>query len=241
MPDVKFKIFRYDPETDEAPRFQEYTVPCEKGTTVLAALYYIQDYLDGSLAFRSSCRAGVCGSCAMHINGRYRLACETQVLHLRPPVKIRPLSNMPVLKDLIVDMTEFWRKYRYIQPFLQPGSVVEGQKELPQTQDERERLGNTIDCILCGACSSSCTMTFTDSGYLGPAALLKAWRFVADTRDKAYETRLDLVDGLDGVWRCHTIFNCQRACPKDLDPTSAIAHLKREILKNRVFGKKYKT
>ena len=237
MQDVKFQIFRFDPDTDTVPRFQEYSVPCEKGITVLFALMYIQDHLDGSLAFRSSCRAGICGSCAMHINGQYRLACETQVLHLKAPIKIQPLSNMKVLKDLIVDMDAFWKKYRLIQPFLKPG-LIETDKEIPQTQDERERLGNTIDCILCGACSASCTMTMTDPDYLGPAALLKAWRFFADTRDKSDEERLEIVDNLHGVWRCHTIFNCQRACPKDLDPTAAIANLKREIMKRRIFGKK---
>ena len=138
--------------------------------------------------------------------------------------------------DLIVDMGDFWKKYRYIQPFLQPGTQLP-EKELPQTADERERLTNTIDCILCGACTASCTMTGTNPAYLGPAALLKAWRFVADSRDRAYEQRLQLVDGLDGVWRCHTIYNCQTACPKDLDPTGAIGHLKREIIKARMFGK----
>ncbi len=236
MDTVKFKIFRFDPDTDSAPRFQEYDLPCEKGITVLTALQRIQDRMDGSLSFRSSCRAAICGSCAMHINGRYRLACETQVFHLSQPITIRPLSNAPVLKDLITDMTNFWKHYRAIMPYLQPGCPPP-EKELPQTCDERERLGNTVDCILCGACSSSCTMTMTNEKYLGPAALLKAWRFVADTRDKATEERLASVDGLDGVWRCHTIFNCQIACPKDLDPTGAIANLKRAILKKRICGK----
>jgi succinate dehydrogenase / fumarate reductase iron-sulfur subunit len=237
MKEAKLKIFRFDPDKDSKPYFQEYSVPCEEGCTVLTALFKIQDRVDGSLSFRSSCRAGVCGSCAMHINGRYRLACETQVFHLSMPIVIRPLSNAEVLKDLVVDMTNFWKHYKAIMPFLQPGANPP-EKELPQTNAERERLGNTIDCILCGACSASCTMSMTNPKYLGPAALLKAWRFVADTRDKAKEERLEVVDGLDGVWRCHTIFNCQVACPKDLDPTGAIANLKREIMRSRICGKK---
>ncbi|MFA4986019.1 MAG: succinate dehydrogenase iron-sulfur subunit [Candidatus Brocadiia bacterium] len=237
MQEAIFRIQRFDPEVDKAPRFQEYKLQCEKGTTVLTALYMLLDRQDGSLAFRSSCRAGICGSCAMHINGKYRLACETQVFALSQPITIQPLSNLPVIKDLIVDMSSFWKKYKYVQPYLQPG-VPAPEKELPQTNDQRERLGNTIDCILCGACSASCPMSFTDTKYLGPAALLKAWRFVADSRDDSVETRLSLVDGLDGVWRCHTAFNCQTACPKDLDPTSGIAFLKREIMKRKFCGKK---
>ena len=235
--DAKFKIFRFDPDKDDKPYFENFTVPCKKGETVLGALFEIQDRIDGSLQFRFSCRAGVCGSCGMHINGAYRLACETQVSAMSQPIKLQPMSNMPVIKDLVVDMTEFWKKYRLIEPFLKPGRI-DTDKELPQTADEREKLGNSINCILCGACSSSCTMTMTNEAYLGPAALLKAWRFVADSRDRSYVERLESVDGLDGVWRCHTIFNCQLACPKDLDPTGAIASLKREIIKKKVFGKR---
>jgi succinate dehydrogenase / fumarate reductase, iron-sulfur subunit len=236
MPTAKFRIQRYDPDHDKEPHFQEYSVECEKGTTVLTALFMILDRQDGTLAFRSSCRAGICGSCAMHINGKYRLACETQVYALSMPITIQPLTNMTVLKDLIVDMAPFWAKYKMMQPYLQPGTPLP-EKELPQTCDQRERLGETIDCILCASCTASCPMTFTDEKYVGPAALLKAWRFVNDSRDGAKETRLSLVDNPDGIWRCHTVFNCQVACPKDLDPTSAIGELKRAVMRSRICGK----
>lgn len=231
-----FKIFRFDPPSGEAPSFQEYDVPAPLGATVLDRLYYIQDHLDGSLAFRSACRAGICGSCAMHINGTYRLACETQLSMLKPKVTIRPLAHLPIIRDLVVDMASFWAKYDRILPFLVTGSPPP-EKEISQSMDDRALIGNSIDCILCACCFSSCTMTATDPDYLGPAALLKMNRFILDSRDAAGEERLLIADNEHGVWRCHTIFNCQEVCPKDCDPTGAIANLKRKLTRIRFGGR----
>jgi succinate dehydrogenase / fumarate reductase iron-sulfur subunit len=236
---VKFKIFRFDPERDASPRFDSFNVPLRPAMTVLDALYYIQQWLDGSIAFRSSCRAGVCGSCAMHINGVYRLACQTQVAICGSVIKIRPLAHLEVLKDLVVDMKLFWDKYNWIKPYLIPGDPNPG-KERIQSIDQRESLTGIIDCILCGSCYSSCPVTLTDPEYLGPAALMKAARFLKDSRDKATEERLRLVDGQHGIWRCHTVFNCQKACPKELDPSAAIRDLKMGFIARRFIGAEVK-
>jgi len=236
--DVTFKIFRCDPETDEQPHFDTYTVPpFKKGLTVLEALFYIQEKLDGSLAFRSSCREGICGSCAMHINGKYRLACETQVADLgTDTVTVQPLGHLRVLRDLVVDMEPFFKKYKHIKPFLMPGSPPP-ERERPQTVGEHAQVMPSIDCILCASCYASCTVTATDPEYLGPAALLWADRFMRDSRDNADEERLRLVGQMHGIWRCHTIFSCQEVCPKDLDPTGAIADLKRRSIKRKLLGR----
>jgi len=227
-----FKIFRFDPEKDKRPRFQKYEVPARPYLTVLDALFYIQDNLDGSVAFRSSCREGVCGSCAMHINGKYRLACETQISLLKSKtIRLRPLAHLPIIRDLFVDMRAFWDKYREIKPYLMPGNEAP-EKERLQTVDERKKIDILVDCILCSSCYSSCPVTATDEKYLGPAALLKADRFLCDSRDKANEERLTIINGDHGAFRCHTIFNCQKVCPKDLDPTGAIADLKMK----KIFG-----
>lgn len=233
MSEVTFKILRYDPKTDKKPHGEQFKVPTKSGMTVLDGLYYIQEHLDGSLAFRSSCRAGVCGSCAMHINGTYRLACETQISALNSAtIKVRPMAHLPVMKDLFVDMDPFWEKFKHIKPYLIPGDEP-AEKERLQTTDERAHLDRIIDCILCGACFASCTVNNYDEEYLGPAALLKAQRFFSDSRDAAIEERMDLVDGEHGVWRCHTIFNCQEVCPKEIDITGSIAVLKRNMVANR--------
>ncbi|MDI6782523.1 MAG: succinate dehydrogenase iron-sulfur subunit [bacterium] len=227
---VKFSIFRFNPEKNNHPDFDSFDVPIKPGLTVLEGLSYIRDYIDGTLAFRSACRAAVCGSCAMHINRQYRLACETQIAHLNSEtITIRPLAHLEVLQDLIVDMGPFWQKLQAIKPYLMPGTPAP-EKERAQTPQEQEKLMGIIDCILCGSCYSSCTVTLTDPSYIGPAAFLKANRFILDSRDNAEPERLRLVDGEHGVWRCHTIFNCQKVCPKDCDPTGSIANLKRHCI-----------
>jgi succinate dehydrogenase / fumarate reductase iron-sulfur subunit len=232
----EFQVMRFDPETDSEPGFQSFSVEDKPGMTVLEGLFQIQQKLDGSLAFRSSCRAGICGSCAMHINGSYRLACETQVGRLGGAVRVRPLGHMKVLKDLVVDMAPFWAKYKQIKPYLMPGNPNPA-KERIQTTDDREKLTEVIDCILCGCCYGACTVTLTDPDYLGPAALLKANRFLQDSRDNSRQERLKLVDGDHGVWRCHTIFNCQKVCPKSIDVTGSIANLKRKSILNKFTAK----
>jgi succinate dehydrogenase / fumarate reductase, iron-sulfur subunit len=235
MDKVTFKVFRFDSTKDEAPRYQDYEVPVTPGLTVILGLVWIQQNLDGSLAFRSSCRAGVCGSCAMHINGRYRLACETQVAAMGSTITIRPLGHMPIVRDLITDMKPFWDKYKSIKPFLIPGAPPP-EKEYVQSPDQRAKLDQVIDCILCATCYGSCTVVAMDPGYIGPAALAKAARFILDSRDHGGSERLELCSGEDGAWRCHTIFNCSKLCPRDVEPASGIAEIKRKSLWHRMGG-----
>jgi succinate dehydrogenase / fumarate reductase iron-sulfur subunit len=228
-----FKILRFDPSQNKIPFFQEFRVDkIRESMTVLDGLYFILNNIDGSLAFRSSCRAAVCGSCAMHINGRYRLACETQISGEH--VTIRPLSHLPVIKDLVVDLSPFWAKYRKIKPYLIAKEPPSG-REKPQSAAERENLNLIIDCILCSACYASCPMTDSDPDYLGPAAITKANRFVVDSRDSHQDERLLIAGDDHGIFRCHTAFNCSEVCPKKIDPAGSIAHLKRLFVSRRLF------
>jgi succinate dehydrogenase / fumarate reductase iron-sulfur subunit len=231
-----FKVFRYNPEKDDLATLKTYELPEAKSMTVLEGLYYIMENLDPSLAFRSSCRMGVCGSCAMHINGQYRLACETQVSKMGNEVVIRPLAHMRIIRDLVVDLDPFFRQWELIKPYL----ITNGQppeKEYPQSPAERRKLNQLTDCIFCGACYGSCPVLATDERYLGPQALLKALRFVDDSRDDATNERLAYLATDYGIFRCHTIFNCQQVCPKDLDPTGAIGKLKMKAVWARLAGK----
>ena len=220
------KIFRYDPSGGVEPHFQRYELPPEKGMTVLEALFWVLENTDPSLAFRCSCREAVCGSCAVHINGEYRLACKTQVDLLGEEITIRPLTHLPILKDLVVDMNPFFDQYEKIKPYLIPKEEPPEGKEYYQSVKDRKKIDTLVDCILCGACYGSCPVALGDPDYLGPHALLKSLRFVQDSRDGAKTDRLAIVATEHGVFRCHTIFNCQKVCPKDLDPTGAIAKLK---------------
>jgi succinate dehydrogenase / fumarate reductase iron-sulfur subunit len=241
MDKVTFKVFRFDPARDKSGRLENFTVPWEKGLTVLEGLYYIMENLDGSLAFRSSCRAAVCGSCAMHINGKYRLACRTQVEHLNNPIiTVQPLAHLPIFKDLVVDMGRFFKHYTKIKPYLMPSGNVPA-KEVAQSPEERKKIDGFIDCILCGACYGSCPVAGSNPDYIGPHSILRSARWVNDSRDTARSERLDIVADNLGLWRCHSIFNCQAACPKDLDPAGAITQLKRQALWHKVkqiFGTK---
>ena len=224
---ARLKIFRFDPESDKAPRFDNVDVPYTDGMTILDALFHIQDYMDPSIAFRFSCRAAVCGSCALHIDGKYQLACETQAsLGLSKRITIRPLAHLPIIRDLVVDMEPFWKQYKRIQPYLLPGEPPP-EKERLQTASDRLKMDLVVDCILCASCHASCPMTASHEDYIGPAALVKANRFVVDSRDNALGQRLSIVSDEKGVWRCHTVFNCSEACPKDIDPAGSIANLKR--------------
>lgn len=232
MKSVKFKVFRYDPAVDKSPHFDIFEVPLSPLMSVLEGLYYIRENIDGSLAFRSACRAGVCGSCGMHINGKYRLACETQVKALNTTsVVIRPLSHYPIVRDLFINMDSFWKKYRLIKPFLMPGTPSPDM-ERPQSPDQRGKLDGLYECILCLVCMGSCPVLETNPNYLGPAILLKVDRFFQDSRDAADDDRLNIVAGNNGVFRCRTVFNCQM-CPKSLDPTGSIANLKRSLVKRQ--------
>lgn len=225
MDKVIFEVFRFLPDENKEPHFDIFEVPYTKGMTVLQGLLYIQSKLDGSLGLRFACRAGICGSCAMHINGVYRLACETQISLLGEHIRVRPLGHLPIIKDLVVDMTEFWNKYKLVKPYLIHSNEVP-QKEFLQSIDERERLTRIVDCILCGACYAACPIVETHRDYLGPHAFAKANRFIRDSRDDGTLERLRIVGGEDGVFRCHTVFSCQEVCPKEINPSGSIAELK---------------
>lgn len=226
---VTFKIERFDPDVDKEPYFKTYEVKTEKEMSVLEALFYIVENLDGSLAFRYSCRGAVCGSCAMRINGKNRLACQTLIKTLRAKtITVASLPHLPIIKDLVVDMDSFFKKYERIKPYLiNPSSAPD--KERTQTIRARAKIDEMINCILCGACYSACTVAATDPQFLGPAALTKAYRFLADSRDAARVERLELVGGEHGALRCHTLFNCAEACPKYIVPTYSIQKLKGEL------------
>ena len=235
MKDYIFKILRFNPEVDKKPFFKEYKVPLKQGETVLDGLFYIHKWIDPSLAFRFSCRGSVCGSCAMNINNSFRLACETQVKDLPETVKVRPLSHLPVIRDLIVDMDRFWAHYEKIKPYLVSNS--HSGRENKMSRDERKRLDGLVECILCGLCFGACPVTSLNEDYLGPAALLKLERFIKDSRDKN-DKRFDIGASGDGVWDCRKAFNCQEVCPKKLSPARAINGNKLQLIKSKLMGRK---
>lgn len=229
-----FKIFRYDPEQSPRPRYDTFEVEVEKGMTVLDCLQWIKSYRDGTLSFRRSCRSAICGSCAMNINGKNDLACHLQVSALKKrAVTVDPLPGYPLIRDLVVDMEEFYRALRRVIPWFVRKSPLPD-RELPQSPEERDRIDSAVNCILCGSCTSSCPSYWFNPNYLAPGALLKAYRFVFDSRDEGKAERLACVDDKNGIWRCRTIFNCEEACPKTLRPNEAIAALKIETLKDSV-------
>jgi succinate dehydrogenase / fumarate reductase iron-sulfur subunit len=231
-----FRIFRYDPRQDLEPAYRSYVVDCPSHWTVLMALLEIASRKDASLAFRRSCRHGICGSCAMTINGENRLACETRLAALEhEPIEVEPLRSFPVIKDLVVDMGGLFERYELVRPYLISRSEPP-EKERLQSPQQRKLLDGSYECILCGACTSSCPSYWARRDFLGPAALLAASRWVLDSRDEATDERLEQLDSPRGLWRCHDIFNCVEACPKGLNPTRAIATLRRRVLKRRLFG-----
>jgi len=207
MDSVQLSVFRFDPETDKEPRYCDYQVPVKEGTTLLEGLLWIVDNFDGSLSFRYSCREAICGACGLFVNGKYRLACKTQIRELgNGEVVVRPLPHLAVIKDLVVDLDRFWEKYRAIHPYLIADRS--GGQGFYQSHRDRQSLEEMLNCILCGCCYSGCPTVQTNPRYPGPAALLKSYRFVADTRDKGGVERLRLVASEDGVWRCQTSLNC---------------------------------
>lgn len=230
------RIYRHDPDLDSAGKYQNYQIELQPGQTVLMALYHILENVDKTIAFRASCRSAVCGSCGMRINGKNRLACETQLALLGDTVVIEPLPHLPVLKDLVVDMTTFWDKYERVRPYL-ISLQASPEKERLQSPHDRKPIDEFIDCILCACCHSSCTMAWWDTEYLGPAALAKMYRFVADSRDEGALERLKIVANEEGVFRCHTLFNCTEECPKKISPTFAIQQMKKKVMAAKVTGK----
>ncbi len=227
---VTFRILRYNPEKDNEPHFQDYKIEANPTMTVLDALHQIKWNLDGTLSFRRSCAHGICGSDGMKINGKNGLACSILLkeLNMNKPITVEPLPSMSIVKDLIVDMNDFYKKNETVKPYLINKSPVPPDGERLQSNEDAEMLFESAKCIMCACCTTSCPSTWSNENYLGPAALLKAYRFVFDTRDEAADERINIIDSPDGLWRCHTIFNCVDACPKEINITWHISQLKKK-------------
>ena len=228
---MKFRIYRYDPERDAAPRMQDYDVALDPHDRMLLdALIRLKAH-DDTLAFRRSCREGVCGSDAMNINGKNGLACVTNLKTLKEPVELRPLPGLPVIRDLIVDMSQFFKQYHSIRPYL-VNDTPPPEKERLQSPEEREELDGLYECILCACCSTSCpSFWWNPDKFIGPAGLLQAYRFLVDSRDTATAERLAALDDPFSVFRCRGIMNCVAVCPKGLNPTRAIGKIRSMLLR----------
>jgi succinate dehydrogenase / fumarate reductase iron-sulfur subunit len=230
---TELRILRYDPERDKRPHEQSYRVESEPMDRVLDLLHKVKYEQDGTLTFRRSCAHGVCGSDAMLINGRNRLACKIRVDQLGGKrITVAPLPGLPVVKDLVVDMDGFFDKFRSVQPFLQTDGPAP-ERERRQSPHDRARFDDTTKCILCAACTSSCPSFWAQPSYVGPAAIVNAHRFIFDSRDDAAEERLEILADPDGVWRCRTIFNCTDACPRGIHITQAILEVSSAIVGRR--------
>lgn len=228
-------IRRFDPEKDAEPYWQDFDVVMYGTDRVLDALHKIKWEQDGSLSFRRSCAHGVCGSDAMRINGKNRLACKTLLkdLDISKPIYVEAIKGLPLEKDLIVDMEPFFDSFRAVNPFLISNTAPKNGKERIQSPVERARFDETTKCILCAACTSSCPVFWTDGQYFGPAAIVNAHRFIFDSRDEGAKVRLDILNDKEGVWRCRTTFNCTEACPRGIQVTKAIAEVKQAILRGK--------
>jgi len=233
MINVIFRIQRFDPTKDAKPYHQEFQVELEPTDRVLDGLHAVKWYKDGTLGLRRSCAHGVCGSDSMRINGKNMLACKVLVKSLKQPITVEPMMGFPVIKDLIVDMDAFMKKYESVKPYLITHDETP-KIERVQSHEEREVFDDTTKCILCGACTTSCPSFWANPEYIGPAALVNAHRFIFDSRDQGAEERLELLGEETGVWGCRTVFNCVEACPRDINVTKAIAEVKRAM----IFGKK---
>lgn len=231
---MRFKIYRFNPETDQKPYMQDFVLEdIQPGMMLLDALKLLKQQ-DETLGVRYSCGEGVCGSDAININGKNGLSCVTPLAELKEPIEIRPVPGMPVIRDLIVDMTQFFEQYRAVKPYL-IREDPEPEAEVLQSPEDRDKLDGLYECILCGCCSTSCpSFWWNPDKFRGPAALLQAWRFLADSRDQAEDIRLDELEGPYRLFRCHTIMNCVNVCPKELNPTEAIGNIKKLMLKKSV-------
>ena len=229
MTQITLKLFRYNPETDTKPHYDTFTLEAEPTDRVLDLMENVKGYQDGSLSFRRSCAHGVCGSCAMRINGQNMLACKTLVQDLKTnKITVEPILGLPVLKDMIVDMDPFFDHYKSVMPYFVNDDSAPAQERI-QSIEERERFDDTTKCILCGACTTSCPSFWSNDEYVGPAAIVNAHRFIFDSRDKGAAERLQILNDQFGVYRCRTIFNCTVACPRDIQITQAIGEVKKAI------------
>ena len=230
-----FKVYRYDPDKKENPRYDRFEIDLDEcGPMVLDALIKIKSEADPTLTFRRSCREGICGSCSMNINGRNGLACTTAIEDLSGEIRITPLPHMDVIKDLVPDFTHFYAQYASIEPWLKT-ATPDPDKERRQSPDDRARLDGLYECILCACCSTSCPSYWWNADrFLGPAILLQAYRWLADSRDEMTGERLDQLEDPFRLYRCHTIMNCANACPKGLNPAKAIAETKKMLVERAV-------
>jgi len=231
----RFKVYRYDPDSGSNPRVDTYDVDLDTcGPMVLDALIKIKSEIDPTLTFRRSCREGICGSCSMNIDGGNTLACIKAISDVKGDVKVYPLPHMEVIKDLVPDMTNFYAQYASVKPWMQSDTPPPPDRERLQSKEDREQLEGLEECILCACCSTSCPSYWWNSDrYLGPAALLSAYRWIADSRDEATGERLDELEDPFKLYRCHTIMNCTNSCPKGLNPAKAITEIKKLIVKRK--------
>lgn len=230
---MQFLISRYNPETDDKPTMQAFEVEVHRGMMLRDALLDVKRQ-DDSFAFRHSCGEGVCGSDGVNVNGSNRLACVTPISELKAPIEIRPFPGRPIIRDLVVDMTQFYEQYKKVDPWLVRKEPAPEQ-EILQTPEERDKLDGLYECIMCGCCSTSCpSFWWNPDKFLGPQALLSSWRFLADSRDQATDERLDELEDPYKLFRCHTIMNCVESCPKGLNPTKAIGNIKNLMIKKAV-------
>ena len=223
---IRVDIYRYDPDINSNPRLDTYILDKEKfGPMALDVLIYIKDKIDSTLTFRRSCREGICGSCSMNINGTNELACITNIAN-QNRIKIYPLPHLPVIKDLVPDLKDFFKQYESIKPWLINDKKTKNEHK--QNQDDRAKLDGLVECVMCACCSTSCPSYWWNSDkYLGPATLLQAYRWIIDSRDMAKKERLSDLGDKFKLFRCHTIMNCTKTCPKSLNPAKAISHIKK--------------
>jgi len=230
---MKISIYRFDPDKDKKPRMQDYEVERSPTDVMLLDLLIKIKAQDDSVSMRMSCREGVCGSDAMNINGKNGLACITKIDDLKHPIVIRPVPGLPVIRDLVVDMDQFFEHYHSIKPYLVNHDEPPKQERL-QSPEDRKKLDGLYECILCGACTTACpSFWWKPDKFIGPAGLLQAYRFLADSRDQATEYRLEVLDDPDRLYRCHNIMNCADVCPKGLSPSKAISQIKQMQLKHK--------
>ena len=231
----KFEVYRWNPDDGQNPRTDTYEVDLDTcGPMVLDALIKIKNEMDSTLTFRRSCREGICGSCAMNINGKNGLACTTGMDEVKGDVKVTPLPHLEVVKDLVPDLTNFYAQYASIEPWMKTESPAPDRERL-QTEDDRRQLDGLYECILCACCSTSCpSYWWNQDRYLGPAILLQAYRWIADSRDEAKGERLDNLEDPFRLYRCHTIMNCTKTCPKSLNPAKAIAEIKKLMVERTI-------
>ncbi|WP_328352129.1 succinate dehydrogenase iron-sulfur subunit [Mycobacterium sp. NBC_00419] len=232
---VTLKIARFNPEDPDAAGFQSFRVPCLPSDRLLNLMIYVKSYLDGTLTFRRSCAHGVCGSDAMRINGVNRLACKVLMRDLLPKkdkpltITIEPIRGLPVEKDLVVNMEPFFDAYRSVKPYLMTSGNAPTRERI-QSPTDRARYDDTTKCILCACCTTSCPVFWNEGSYFGPAAIVNAHRFIFDSRDEGAAERLEILNDVDGVWRCRTTFNCTESCPRGIEVTKAIQEVKRALM-----------